>query len=734
MTHSVRARKGRLQPAADDDIGTRPGAVRFLIEGRNCWRRVRASRLAFLIDAQSYFSCFKAAALRARTSIMIVGWDVNSRMPLEFPDDARHDVPNKLGPFLNYLANTRPGLKIRVLDWDSPLFFAPDREWAQQAHFDWFTHPNMRFALDDQHPLGGSHHQKLVVIDDDIAFVGGIDLTDSRLDGPEHRACDPRRRKPDGDPYGPHHDVQVAVSGCAAKALASVAYDRWRCATGEHVQSALASEDCWPEDLAVDLVDTDVAIARTYPAWKHRPDIREIETLFLDAIARAERTVYIENQYFCADRVAQAIIERLADADCPEFVLIVPSKPGSWLERKAMGSKQQRLLAHVRRADHRGRFRVYMPVVGERGEVSVKVHSKVLIVDDRIAIIGSANLNNRSLGLDSECNLALEGDPGSATERAVTALRDRLLSEHLGLPEGVLAAEIDTQGSLIDAIERLRGEARSLRPFPQTPADLLDTIAADLDVLDPDAPAAPERIADELAQGRQYQTTLRAALVRLAAVIVVFSALAALWRWGPLSSWADPAVLDAWGHSLSSSGMATALLLVAYVVGSLLMFPVLVLIAATGLFYGPVSGVLIAGAGSLLSAGAGYAVGALLGRRFLRRMAGGRLDHISRRLARRGVLSMTVIRLLPVAPFTLINLAAGASHIRFRDYLVGTTLGMAPGIVAITAFSGQLRRVIDSPDATNIAVLAGVMIVIIVAAFLCWRRFVRSPSYDATSK
>lgn len=734
MTHNVRARKGRLQPAADDDIGTRPGAVRFLIEGRNCWRMVRASRLAFLIDAQSYFCRFKAAALRARTSIMIVGWDVNSRMPLEFPDDARHDVPNKLGRFLNYLANTRPGLKIRVLDWDSPLFFAPDREWAQQAHFDWFTHPNMRFALDDQHPVGASHHQKLVVIDDDIAFVGGIDLTDSRLDAPEHRACDPRRRKPDGEAYGPYHDVQVAVSGCAAKALASVAYDRWRCATGEHVQPALASEDCWPEDLAVDLVDTDVAIARTYPAWKHRPDIREIETLFLDAIARAERTVYIENQYFCAERVAQAIIARLADADCPEFVLIVPSKPGSWLERKAMGSKQQRLLAHVRRADHRGRFRVYMPVVGECGEVSVKVHSKVLIVDGRIAIIGSANLNNRSLGLDSECNLALEGDPGSATERAVTAFRDRLLSEHLDVPMGVLAAAIDTQGSLIGAIERLRGEARSLRPFPQTPADLLDTIAADLDVLDPDAPAAPERIADELAQGKRYQTTLRAALVRLAAVVVVFSALAALWRWGPLSSWADPAVLDAWGHSLSSSGMATALLLVAYVVGGLVMFPVLVLIAATGLFYGPMSGVLIAGAGSLLSAGAGYAVGALLGRRFLRRMAGGRLDHISRQLARRGVLSMTVIRLLPVAPFTLINLAAGASHIRFRDYLVGTTLGMAPGVVAITTFSGQLRRVIDSPDATNIAVLAGVMIVIIVAAFLCWRRFIRSPSGEATRK
>ena len=122
-----------VPPLPSGDRGAdEAAAARIAVAGRNCWRVVRAHRLAFLIDAQAYFRCFKAAALRARHSILIVGWDVNSRTKLEFPDDARPDVPNELGPFLNFLVCRRQGLEIRVLNWDS-LDFAPDREWAARA-------------------------------------------------------------------------------------------------------------------------------------------------------------------------------------------------------------------------------------------------------------------------------------------------------------------------------------------------------------------------------------------------------------------------------------------------------------------------------------------------------------------------------------------------------------------------------------------------------------------------
>ena len=686
----------------------------------------RAGRLSFLIDAEAYFRCFKAAALQARHSILIIGWDINSRTLLEFPDETEADVPNELGPFLEYLVHRRESLTIRVLTWDSPLIFATDREWAVRARFDWFTNERLSLALDDQHPFGASQHQKLVVIDDTLAFLGGIDLTARRLDSPDHRPSDPRRCDADGAPYEAVHDVQVAVDGRAARQLAEEARDRWFRATGERlraVRGRASGDDTWPDGLAVHLRDVDVAVSRTYPAWKGRPEVREIEALLVDAIGRARRHVYIESQYFCADKVARAIADRLAADDAPEFVVVLPPHPTGWLEQATMGSKQERLLAGVRQADRHDRFRAYTPVVGETGNIGINIHSKVIIVDGRFATIGSGNLNNRSMGLDAECNVAVEGEPGSATEEAVGSLRDRLVAEHLNISSDRFAAEIEAQGSLIGAIEAVRGRGRSLQPFPEAMPDPLGSITAGFEFIDPAAPAEPERIAHELVADEPGRTNFRSAFVRLGVVILALLALAGLWRWGPLAEFAsNPWAVQGWAQTMDKRWVAAAFL-AAYVAGGLVMFPVMVLIVATGLFFGPVTGMLVAAAGALLSAMAGYGAGALLGRRLLRRLAGGRISRISRQLARRGFLSMTIIRLLPVAPFTLVNLAAGASHIRFRDYLMGTILGMAPGITAITLFSGQLGRVMRSPDATNLGILALSLAVIVAAAVYVWRKF-----------
>ncbi|MFO1153281.1 MAG: VTT domain-containing protein [Rhodospirillales bacterium] len=696
------------------------------VEGRNCQAVVTADRVAFLTDAQAYFRCFKAAALGAQRSILIIGWDINSRTLLEFPDEADPSVPNELGPFLDFLVARRKRLVIRVLIWDSPLIFAMDREWAVRARFDWFSSKRLCLALDDQHPFGASQHQKLVVIDDSLAFLGGIDLTARRLDGSEHRPNDPRRRDADGARYEAVHDAQVAVDGAAAWALAGVARDRWTRATGERLRPVRPRDGCWPEELAVHMRQIGVAIARTYPAWKGRPEVREIEALFVDAIRHAKTNVYIESQYFCADKVARAIIDRLTIADGPEFVVVLPPQPTGWLEQATMGSKQQRLLAGVRAVGRPDRFRVYTPVVGNTGEVGVNIHSKVIIVDGSFVTIGSGNLNNRSMGLDAECNLAIEGDMGSDAQRAIKGFRDRLIAEHLDVAPDRLAAEIEACGSLVGAIEALRGPGRSLLPFPEAAPEAFGSIAGDLELVDPEGPAEPERIAHELVADEPGRMTVRSGLVRLGVVVAGLLAVAALWRWGPLSELAsNPRAVGEWARTIDRR-LVVAVFIAAYVVGGLLMFPVMVLIAATGLFFGPIAGMLVAGAGALVSATAGYGAGALLGRPLLRRLAGGRVSRISHHLARRGILSMMIIRVLPIAPFTLINLAAGASHIRFRDFLVGTLFGMAPGVAAITIFSGQLVQAIRSPDVLNLASLVVTLFVIAAAAAYCWRKFLHN--------
>ncbi|HUF86265.1 MAG TPA: phospholipase D-like domain-containing protein [Thermohalobaculum sp.] len=215
------------------------------------------------------------------------------------------------------------------------------------------------------------------------------------------------------------------MEGPAAGALADTARDRWQWATGHRPVPARAGapSDCWPGHLAPDIEDVEVAIARTYPAWKGRGAVREVEALFRDTIARAEHTLYIENQYFTATRIARAVLDRLGEDDCPEIVLVVPQAPTGWLEQSTMGTRQRYLLARLRQADRHGRLRVYMPVVGAAGEVAIKVHAKVMVADGRFVRVGSANLNNRSMGLDSECDLALESAAGTAPAQAITRLR-----------------------------------------------------------------------------------------------------------------------------------------------------------------------------------------------------------------------------------------------------------------------------------------------------------------------
>jgi uncharacterized membrane protein YdjX (TVP38/TMEM64 family) len=329
------------------------------------------------------------------------------------------------------------------------------------------------------------------------------------------------------------------------------------------------------------------------------------------------------------------------------------------------------------------------------------------------------------MGLDSECNIALDADGRPAAASGITPRRPRLLGAHLGSAPAQVARHSGPGEGSNAAIDALNGQARHLAPFPEHAPDSLDTVIANTRLLDPTAPAVPEQLADEMISGDDHRRSLRRSLVRVGAVLVALLALAALWRWGPLGQWLDVEQLQHWLTQLRSDRTATAVLLAVYVVGGLLMFPVTVLIAVTGVLYGPLSGLAVAAGGALLSATAGYGAGALLGRGLVQRLAGHTPDTISRQLARRGVLSVTLIRLLPLAPFTVVNLAAGASHIRFRDFLLGTVLGMAPGVIAITVFSGQIATLLRHPDATNLAILLAVLVAIGGCALWAWRRFAR---------
>src|SRR5262245_46408453 len=253
-------------------------AVQYAVPGRTCWRRERAGRVAFLVDGSSYFGALAAALERAERRVLIVGWDFHARTRL-CPGAPEGEVPDELGPRLDALVRRRPELRVHVLEWDYSLLYALERRLSPWLDSAWGRHERFAFRLDDRHPFGASQHQKLVVVDDALAFTGGLDLTLRRLDTPEHLGDDPRRVAPDGRPYEPFHDVQIAVDGPAARALGELASERWRRATGETLEPVPRGPDPWPDALGADAREATVAIARTEPEQSGVPAVREVQAL-----------------------------------------------------------------------------------------------------------------------------------------------------------------------------------------------------------------------------------------------------------------------------------------------------------------------------------------------------------------------------------------------------------------------------------------------------------------------
>jgi len=688
--------------------------------GRNCWRKARVHRLAWLIDGQQYFCAFRDAVKRASHSIFILAWDIDSRTVLV--PDAQHDGwPVTLGELLNSVVSRRRALRAFVLDWDYPMLYQTDREIAPSYTLGWRTHRRVKFRMDGEHPLGGSHHQKIVVIDDAVAFVGGLDLANSRWDTTAHDPNDPRRRTPGGRPYIPFHDVQAMVDGGAAAALGELARARWLRATGEKVPRLTGTlSDPWPESVRPAVTDAEVAIARTQPECGEVPAVQEIKRLYLDAIASARHHIYIENQYFTAPAIGDALARRLAEPNGPEIVLLSRLGGGGWLEESTMGALRSRMLRALRAADRHGRLRVYYPHHAGLGEQCINLHSKLMVVDNRFAQVGSANLNNRSLGYDTECDLALEGDEPRLA-RAIALLRNRLLAEHLDVSPEQVAGALAERRSLIEAIKALSGNTRTLAPLEPDATAQEDSLILDPSVIDPERPLDPDRLTAELVPRRSRPVAARR-LVSAVVVLLAAAGLAAAWRWSALRELLDVGSLASDIEVLAHAQFAPLLVLGAYLLASLTALPITLLIVATALVFGPFTALLYAWVGSLLGAAAGFGLGRVLARDLVQRLSGSRFTAIGRRLGRHGLLAVIAVRIIPVAPFTVINLAAGASRIRFRDFMLGTLLGMSPGIIAITVFWDRVLAAVHEPSPLSLIVL-GVVAAGIVLGAVALRRW-----------
>jgi uncharacterized membrane protein YdjX (TVP38/TMEM64 family) len=209
------------------------------------------------------------------------------------------------------------------------------------------------------------------------------------------------------------------------------------------------------------------------------------------------------------------------------------------------------------------------------------------------------------------------------------------------------------------------------------------------------------------AVGRSRRRPLLAAAGILLS-LTLFLGMATAWSLTPLAEWANPDLWEGWISSLQGIWAVVAVIFL-FVLGGLVMFPVLVLIAATAAVFGVWPGMLYAAAGALASAVTTYAIGRWLGPRGLRQFFGPRLNLITRSFARRGIPTVTLVRLVPVAPFSLVNLAAGAICIPALDYLLGTAIGLTPGLTVMSLMGDQAVGMIREPSLRGVAILVGLL-------------------------
>jgi phospholipase D1/2 len=203
----------------------------------------------------------------------------------------------------------------------------------------------------------------------------------------------------------------------------------------------------------------------------------------------------------------------------------------------------------------------------------------------------------------------------------------------------------------------------------------------------------------------------RTLVLQISIGVAVLGGLALAWRLTPLGEMVQPQHIAGWLEEFEGRRWAPAIFVAAYVVGGLVIFPVTLMGAATAIVFPPLKAMAISFTGIMLSAALLHWLGARFLKDRLQKKLGRTIERVKEHLSDQGVLTIAALRMVPLAPFTLVNLAAGCLGVRFRDYMLGTALGLAPGMTLVCVFGRQVRQFWRDPSGTAVLMVVGVFVV-----------------------
>lgn len=679
--------------------------------------RSRARELAVFTESASYFSALRNAINCAERRILIVGWSLDDRIRL-VRGDADSVDERSLGEFLVDRARENPDLRIQLRIWQAPAVFAADQyitEWFQdQAQ----ALDNLELLRVPAASAFAARHEKYVIIDDFLAWVGGMDLSHSRWDTTDHRGDSEARTNPDGERYVPYHDTQLMFSGPAVRDLFAVAVqdrlveDDWNPPEDSRGSQQVWPGNLWPADVPVDLREREIYLSftRTYPE-RDDGDVRQIFHLYRDLVAAAEDRVYIENQYFSSDEITAALSSRLQEPEGPEVIIIMPRELPDALGRMTMGVSSAVQLSHLIDHDHHHRLGIFNLRSPDDLAANVKVHSKTMIIDGALVTLGSANINGRSFSLDSEVNATILGpaeEGGSSAGDApspagdISAIEDRLLAQHAGLSVDAWQQQVaHHDGSRLAAFRKRSAEWSGLEEGgDHVIADASKRVPKELvDRFDMEQPPPQETVFQRIARSNPWEIITRTKRVWATSLVAVLAIGALLYA--AQSDLDIRAVLQRIEVINTQRPWAGALLTIAAFWVTMSFFVTIVVpIVFFSALHGPLLGIVYSTLGIFSGAAIFYAIGLALhtsswpDRYQAVRRAKGQLE----RIKPYGLWAVAISRMVPSGPFLVVNLVTGLLGFTPVQFLAGSAVGLLPGIVAFSVFGEVIRNVFTDPS------------------------------------
>jgi phospholipase D1/2 len=211
-------------------------------------------------------------------------------------------------------------------------------------------------------------------------------------------------------------------------------------------------------------------------------------------------------------------------------------------------------------------------------------------------------------------------------------------------------------------------------------------------------------------------------IIKIILVLGILAAFPAVWRWTPLRQWVDIKQVLSLAACIREAPLAPVIVIGAFTLGGLVMFPATLLVVATAITFEPIRAFIYALLGCLSSAVMLFFIGHMVGRETVHRVVGTRIHRLSQALGRRGLVTVITVRMIPVGPYSIVNFVAGVSHIRFKDYVLGTVIGLTPWLVAFTVFGARVESALQKPGLQTVLVLVALVVFIALANIGIHRR------------